>query len=591
MECWEGVFRGCLKKAEALPAKLGVDIGGFVAWSFKNIAAQGAVQTKKSKFSIRLRSFWRWMRMQSEAALRCNAANLLLKELGEVDTERFIFLLKKEDFDYTLWQRGLWADRSIEEVFALASGQRKTDAKGETMKKAKILYYDIGDYQSREQKLKRVAEAGSFKLLEPHMAELRPNEHGDWITTRNDAFQDFLPLASDEKFESASKSVFVVHSAGVKTGRDSWCQNFSEAALRENMQATIDYYNSIAAGADKSEIDTAKIVYGDEMASKKARGAVAGFAEESLHCALYRPFCKLHLYFDEMWIQRRYQMHRFFPTPQHKNLVIMVSGVGVTNDFTCHISDRIADLEVVGKNQCFPLHYYTRDETKLDLSSYEAAGQSPPPAAYTRRDAISDFILSEARGLHGAAVSKEDVFYYVYGFLHSPGYRAAFADDLKKSLPRIPLAESPDDFWAHSQAGRKLAELHINYENVPPHPDVAVRGGGGYEVTKMKHPKNGKDADLTRIIYNERITLENIPAEAYEYVINGRSAIGWVMERYQIKTDKASGITSDPNDWAREHGRPRYILDLLLSVINVGARTAGIVRGLPDFRAAGPGNI
>ena len=278
---------------------------------------------------------------------------------------------------------------------------------------------------------------------------------------------------------------------------------------------------------------------------------------------------------------------------EHGNLVIAMNSVGDTADFSCLMSDKIIDLHTVGSSQCFPLYWYEEIQAPLDLSHYTDCDQKTtnmdaweahlPTKSFKRHDAITDFILGEARNIYGAAVSKLDMFFYVYGFLHSPQYRIKFADDLKKSLPRIPLVERTDDFWAFSKAGSELADLHICYEDAEWHPDVVVRGleAFDFKVVKMKFGKTGKDADTSKIIYNDSITIENIPSLAYEYVVNGRSAIHWVMERYQIKTDKPSGITNDPNLWAQEHGKPRYILDLLLSVINVSVRTVEIVRNLP----------
>ncbi len=170
----------------------------------------------------------------------------------------------------------------------------------------------------------------------------------------------------------------------------------------------------------------------------------------------------------------------------------------------------------------------------------------------------------------------------MYGILHNPDYRTTFANDLKKMLPRIPLVEKPKDFWSFSKAGRDLAELHLNYESVDPYPDVTVTGAESefYTVEKMRFPKKGEQ---NSIIYNSHITISNIPDKAYEYVVNGKSAIAWIMERYQVKTDKKSGIKNDPNDWAEEVNNPRYILDLLLSIINVSVQTLDIVNGLPKL--------
>ena len=206
---------------------------------------------------------------------------------------------------------------------------------------------------------------------------------------------------------------------------------------------------------------------------------------------------------------------------------------------------------------------------------------------YIRHDAITDYIFNLAQNQYGKEVTKEDIFYYVYGFLHSPQYRETFAADLKKMLPRLPLVEDPSDFWSFSQAGRKLAYLHLNYETVPPHSAVTEIATTNlddafdfYKVQKMKFPaKDQKDT----IIYNSRITLQNIPPEAYEYVVNGKSAIDWIIERYQITTHADSGITNNPNHWAEETNNPRYIIDLLHSVINLSVQTVQIVNSLPKI--------
>ena len=202
---------------------------------------------------------------------------------------------------------------------------------------------------------------------------------------------------------------------------------------------------------------------------------------------------------------------------------------------------------------------------------------------FVRRDGVSDFIAKRAKEQYGTAIKKEDIFYYVYGFLHSPEYRQKFANDLKKMLPRIPLVDELSDFVAFAKAGRKLADLHLNYESVAPHPDVIVEGDEHcfFDVApKMRFPaKDRKDT----ILFNNRITVSNIPAKAYDYVINGKSAIEWIMERYVDKTDKDSQIRNNANDWSKEVGNERYILDLLLSIINVSVQTVHLVDALPGI--------
>ncbi|HEY9123455.1 MAG TPA: type ISP restriction/modification enzyme, partial [Bacteroidales bacterium] len=243
----------------------------------------------------------------------------------------------------------------------------------------------------------------------------------------------------------------------------------------------------------------------------------------------------------------------------------------------------IPDLQLQANGQCFPLYYYEENNaTQKSLFDSDDASTGPASNKYVRRDAISDFILERAKQQYGKSVTKEDIFYYVYGFLHSKEYRETFANDLKKMLPRLPLVENVKDFWAFSKAGRQLAELHLNYESITPYPDVTVIGDDGqtYTVEKMRFPK--KDQKDT-IIYNSHITVSNIPAKAYEYVVNGKSAIEWIMERYQVTVHKESGIVNDPNDWAKEVGNPRYILDLLLSIINVSVQTVDIVNSLPTL--------
>lgn len=308
------------------------------------------------------------------------------------------------------------------------------------------------------------------------------------------------------------------------------------------------------------------------------------YNKQDLKISVYRPFTKQILYFNRSFNEAIGLSPQFFPNDSIKNIVICVSP-SANDGLSILISDHIANLHFNGDTQCFPLYYF-------EEKSNEAKGlfDGENGERFNRKDGISNFIFELARTQYGKNVTKEDLFYYVYGFLHCPEYRETFGNDLKKMLPRLPLVEDVRDFWAFSKAGRKLADLHINYESVEPHPTTRVvlpeiqyqmDAYEFYSVEKMRFPK--KDQKDT-ILYNSRIRIENIPAKAYEYVVNGKSAIEWIMERYQVTTHKESGIKNDPNDWSREVEKPSYILDLLLSIINVSVQTVEIVNGLPKIK-------
>lgn len=460
---------------------------------------------------------------------------------------------------------------------------RKSDHSG----KAKILYHDIGDYLSREEKLKIVSDFHDISKLP--LETITPNEHGDWISKRNEKFGTWIPIESDEKFNPKTHSFFTIHSLGVNTNRDVWVYGFSKEQTSENMQRTISFYNQQVkdlrearkqnqklSADDFKDNDSRKISWCSSLVPKLNTLTECNFQEDSIVLGSYRPFVKKHLYFGELFIHRRGQFDNLFPTQSTKNLVICVNGHGGKKDPSALISDCIVDLNSQEAGaQCFPLYWYEIIEP--DQNSLFGDDD----AQIVKHEAISDFILERAQSKYGNKVQREDIFYYVYGILHSTSYRETFSDDLKKMLPRIPLVSDYEKFWAFSKAGRDLANLHLNYEKVAPCPDVTVEGDdkNDFIVKKMSFPKRG---EKQTIIYNDKITITNIPEKAYEYVVNGKSAIEWIMERYAVTVDQKSGITNNPNDWATEHDKPRYILDLLLSVINVSVQTVDIVNNLPE---------
>ncbi len=447
--------------------------------------------------------------------------------------------------------------------------------------KAIIHYHDIGDYLSREEKLAIVARKKSVLNPEMDWTQLHSDAHGDWLNQRNDVFSSFIPLG-DKKDKDNRQTVFAPHySNGLKTQRDAWCYNASKAKLEGNVRHTIDFYNGLVRAKKENKplpsISSKDISMSAGFQDDLTRGCEKFLVQTAFRVGMYRPFTKLNCYFHPTLNGRVGKIPFIFPTEEQKNIAICVAGIGGNKIPSAYISGDIPDVQLLSNVQCFPLYWYDK-KTPYQPTLFDDKNT----AKYTRRDGITDFILERCRTNYSPKVTKEDIFYYVYGLLHSPDYRRTFAADLKKELPRLPLVEKPADFWAFSKAGRALADLHLNYETQPPCSDVVVEGAesGHFRVEKMRFPNK---EDKSVIEYNPWIKLTHIPLEAYEYVVNGRSAIEWIMDRYQIRTDKDSGITNDPNDWATEHGKPRYILDLLLSVITVSLETLKIIQGLPKL--------
>lgn len=471
------------------------------------------------------------------------------------------------------------------------------------MNKAKIHYHDIGDYLSREDKLRIIKQFGSVERIP--WTILEPNEHGDWINHRNEMFKLFIPIEPEKKFAKGQKSFFSVQSCGVVTSRDAWVYDSSKERLSNKICRAISFYNNQvdkvqAAIKEKSDQHIENIIDWDETKFKwdraqKERDLKQGnkyvYERTSLRLSVYRPYFNQWLYFNRSLNNCVYQLPKLYPSVEHDNLIICVSGIGASKDFSALMIRYIPSFDTLEKSQCFPLYWY--DDSDADVTNLFNQGAEKQMDRYVRKDGVTDWILTAARKQYGYKVMKEDIFYYVYGLLHSPDYRTTFATDLKKSLPRLPLVEKADDFWAFSKAGRKLADLHLNYETIEPYRKCIVQFAPltnkgdkmNYHVEKMRFGKiDSKTSDKSVIYYNNSITITGIPAKAYEYVVNGKSAIEWIMERYAITTDKKSGITNDPNDWAREHNDEKYIFNLLLRVINVSVQTVEIVRRLPKLK-------
>lgn len=477
--------------------------------------------------------------------------------------------------------------------------------------KAQIFYHDIGEYLTREQKLKMIRDLKSIGSRKLDWQIINPNEKHDWINQRDGLFDTLIPLGLKEKGETF-RFFMPVHTNGLKTQRDAWCYNFSEMHLMQNMSRHIEFFNSECDRyqSDGNGCDVIDFVNPDEtliswttaLRNDVCKNKKACFDANNNVTTLYRPFTKVKLYRDRQFNERLGIQIKGFPVSEIKNRVICVSGVGTTNTFSCLITDIIPDLSLVSSSQCYPLYYY---EENLNMQG-SLFNDLSTENKYIRRDGVSDWILKEVRTRFGGtkSITKEDIFYYVYGILHSPDYRERFADDLRKSLPRLPIVDKAADFVAFSKAGRELAKLHLEYDMFPVNLEEQVTNDYGVKVErtgecddeyeyytvpeKMRFAKerneDGKSVnDKSTIVMNSRITISGIPAKAYEYVVNGKSAIDWIMERYCVSIDKASGIKNDCNDWAKEHKQPRYILDLIFSIINVSCKTIDIVTNLPHL--------
>ncbi|MBY5516170.1 DEAD/DEAH box helicase [Rhizobium leguminosarum] len=462
----------------------------------------------------------------------------------------------------------------------------------------KILFHDVGDYLTREDKLAKVQTLKSIEGIAQvgGWTELEPDEHYDWLNQRDGSLDQFMSLG-DKKGNGATV-VFETYSSGIKTNRDAWCYNSSRERVEHNMQSMIAFYNSeverfeAAADTDARQfIDTnpTKISWDHAQIVGVERGRKGRYNADAVSASVYRPFMKSWLYYDRFFNNRVYQMPRFFPTDRVSNKLIWVVGTGATMDFACFMSDGLPDLQGPAKVQCFPLKIYdVVEEADSDLFSNE--GDS---IGITVRDGITDSCLAHfVKFYDGINISKEDIFYYVYGLLHSEDYRVRYADNLSKELPRIPCVRKPADFWAFVHAGRVLGDLHVHYEDLDPYPVTYKQGSlslatikdpeSFYRVEKMKFGGKRPNIDKTTVAYNSNITMTGIPLEAYDYVVNGKPALEWVMERQCVKTDKDSGIVNDANRYAIETvGDPAYPLKLFQRVITVSLETMKIVKALP----------
>ena len=459
--------------------------------------------------------------------------------------------------------------------------------------KATIYYHDIGDYLTREQKLEIIRKFQSINNIP--WQEIQPNEKNDWINVRDGVFDSLIPVFPKTKFSLKEKSFFGAYAIGVATNRDAWVYGYSKANIVQNVHNLLMFYDEQRLDLKSRKIselskDETKISWTRSLKKSVSQNKQISYNEQAYVISEYRPYSKMLLYYDRPLIESPGQWQKLFPTESHENILISMTGIGGSKEFSPLITQTIPNLHLVENGQYFPLYWY---EEKKELKAQYTIFDDVKEERYIRRDGITDWILKEVRSRYGTKeITKEMIFYYVYGLLHSEDYRTRFAADLKKSLPRIPIVERLEDFMDFYKAGKKLADLHLNYETVPPCPGVAVKGdrplaGDESDYDYFRVPDKMRflsKADKSTIIYNGHIRVENIPQKAYEYIVNGKSAIEWIVERYAVTQDSKSLIRNDANDWGREHGKPRYILDLLLSVINVSVQTVDIVKALPKLK-------
>ena len=489
---------------------------------------------------------------------------------------------------------------------------------------AEVFYAEAEDYATRQEKLDQIRSFQSIEGISSAEAfrSITPNQHGDWISTRDERFATFQEIGNKSlKGKEATPSVFRQFSRGLTTSRDAWCYNYSRQEVVCNMQRLISNYNdkvdqhftSTNVTTDATQINWTHQLLCDLDRAKKHQ-----FKHSAMRRGLYRPFCFQHIYFAWEMNNRTYQLPQLFPNPTHPNLLFVVSQGDIAK-LGPLMTDVLPDLHLVGDSQAFALYSWEplspTSGSEPDLfADLATSSDSPADGAatasslnfsrpigdqipvildgYRRVDNITDATLASYREHYGdAGITKEDIFFYVYALLHHPEYRERYEDDLKKMLPHIPRAAG---FHTYASVGRELADLHVNYERVEPYPSAQEEASlhaptdpwERYRIgeRKMRFPKLGRrDKDFTRFEYNDYVTLTGIPAQAQGYSISGRSPLEWIIDRYHVKTDKASGIVNDPNDFLREQGRPDAVVDLIKRLVTVSMRTQELLETLPPL--------
>ena len=487
---------------------------------------------------------------------------------------------------------------------------------------AEIFYAEAEDYATRQEKLDQISTYGSIGGISGADAfrSIAPNQHGDWISTRDERFVTFQEIGNKSlKGKESTPAIFRQYSNGLKTNRDAWCYNFSQSTLTSHIRRMIDNYNhEVNSGKSKETKtnDPAFIAWSDNLIKDLGRSKLHQFDASCIRVGIYRPFCMQKMYFNDTLNERQGKLTELFPTVAHINIAITIPSGPSAANFIPIMYTLIPAFTPNGGNQIFPLYTWepfpptsgdepdlfadlaTASESQADGAATASSLDFSRPIGdqipvildgYRRVDNITDATLASYREHYGdAGITKEDIFFYVYALLHHPEYRERYEDDLKKMLPHIPRAEG---FHTYTSVGRELAELHVNYERVEQHPsvheEISLHAPEDpwelYRIGKqMSFPWLGRrDKDFTRLEYNDYVTLTGIPEQAQGYSISGRSPLEWIIDRYYVKTDKASGIVNDPNDFLREQGRPDAVVDLIKRLVTVSMRTQELLTTLP----------
>ena len=472
----------------------------------------------------------------------------------------------------------------------------------DAMEQGRVLFHDVGDNLDREHKLKILKNFGGIIGVEKtrNWTRISPDAYGDWLDQRDTHFEEHLKIG--DKKDKPGSVLFRNYSLGVITKRDAWCINPSQSDLTNNIRSTLDFYSNERARWMATErtaeqalssiddfivAEPAKISWSRALKNNLRKGRRITLNDGQFVQCLHRPFIKRWQFYGRGLNEDVAQMPRIFPNGEVSNRVIAVTGRGGRSGFSALMMDVLPNLHTIDTGQCFPFWLYEMDADSED----DLLGERFP--RYRRLDAITDYGLQHFLSAYPSeSVNREDIFHYVYGLLHSEDYRSRFRANLAKELPRIPCVKRVQDYRAFRDAGKRLGELHVGYEAVDPFPATIDTGGkllmedpeAIYRVAKMRHPGSGKNKDRSTVIYNPNITIRDIPEAAWDYVVNGKPALAWIMERQCVKTDKASGIVSDANRYAIETvGDPRYPLDLFLRIITVSLETMKIVRTLPEL--------